>query len=81
VVAGHTPTPYVAQLANYVDGPLVDEDDHALMLDVGACDETGGVPDRIATDCAAAAGAGLGQVGVIRLDDRRTWYAAIADGE
>jgi serine/threonine protein phosphatase 1 len=80
-VAGHTPTPYVVNLANEVAEPLLDDDGHALMLDVGACAETGDVPDRLATDCAAAAGAGLGQVGIVRLDDHRIWYAAIHEGE
>ena len=48
---------------------------------VGASDETGGVPDRIDIDCSAAAGAGRGRVGVMRLDDGEVFYATIKSGE
>jgi serine/threonine protein phosphatase 1 len=81
VVAGHTPTPYVVPLADRVEKPYVDDEGHALMLNVGACDDTGYEPDRIATDCAAAAGAGLGQIGIICLETRKITYAPIAEGE
>jgi serine/threonine protein phosphatase 1 len=81
IVAGHTPSPY---LANYVD-------EHALecatfagqgkVTELGACEQTGGVADRIDIDCAAACGYGMGRVGVMRLDDHQTWYAEVREGE
>lgn len=81
VIAGHTPTPYVAQIADRPSDPVVDDDGHALILEVGASQATGGVSDRIAVDCAAASGAGMGQVGMLRLDDYAALYVPIKEGE
>ena len=41
----------------------------------------GRVADRICIDCSAAAGYPSGRVGVMRLEDRRVWYADINEGE
>lgn len=79
VVAGHTPTLYVER--SYGAPPALGDDGRCQMLFCGACDETGGVPDKIATDCAAAAGVGLGQIGMICLDTLEVTYEAILDGE
>lgn len=79
VVAGHTPTHYVERLFGMA--PARGEDGLCRMLFCGASDATGGVPDKIAIDCAAAAGVGLGQVGMICLDTLEVTYEAVRDGE
>lgn len=79
VVAGHTPTHYVERL--YGAPPALDENGLCRMLFCGAGDETGWIPDKIAIDCAAAAGAGIGQVGMICLDTLEVTYEAVLDDE
>lgn len=80
-VAGHTPSVLIDRYAGEMASRNVDEDGRALLVEVGACQDTGGVPDRIDTDCSAAAGAPQGRVGIMRLEDRRVWLADIAEGE
>ena len=79
VVAGHTPTMYVERI--HGGPPALDENNRCQMLFCGAGEATGGVPDKIAIDCAAAAGAGTGQVGMICLDTLEVTYEAVRDGE
>lgn len=81
VVAGHTPSIYIAQYADRPESKGVDDDGRGCIVRVGACDDTGGVADRIDIDCSAAAGAGQGCVGVLRLDDGEAFCAAIKSGE
>lgn len=80
VVAGHTPT---LNLALFVDPDIdwKDEGGHAKVVRLGACEATGGVADRIDIDSGAAAGAGIGQVSVMRLDDGEIFAAPIKEGE
>ena len=82
VIAGHTPSPYLEQ---WIDAPdvegIVCDDGLGKVVPMGACAATGGVPDRFDIDCAAAGGAGMGRVGVMRLDDHKIWYAEIEEGE
>lgn len=80
VISGHTPTVLLARYAEMMGGPVLNEDDRANMVEVGACWDTFGVADRIDIDCSAAAGAPRGRVGVLRLDDGAEWYAAIEEG-
>ncbi len=81
VVAGHTPSIALACYAGEAAGECVDEEGRGMVVPVGACAATGGVADRIDIDCSAAAGTPRGRVGMVRLDDGATWYAAIKDGE
>ena len=81
VIAGHTPTVLLARYARLMGGPVLNEDDRANMVEVGACWDTFGIADRIDIDCSAAAGAPAGRVGILRLDDRRIFYGAIEEGE
>lgn len=81
VVAGHTPSIVLARYAGLDEGVGVDAEGRGCVVPVGACAETGGVADRIDIDCSAAAGAPRGRVGIVRLDDGATWYAAIKEGE
>ena len=62
-------------------GTGVDENLRGVMVEVGPTRDTGGVADRICIDCSAAAGYPSGRVGVMRLEDRRVWYADINEGE
>ena len=81
VVAGHTPSPY---LAHYVADPSLECATFAgqgKVCELGACEATGGVADRIDIDCGAAGGYGMGRVGVMRLDDHQVWYAEVREGE
>lgn len=82
VIAGHTPSPYLEQ---WIEGPDAEDEvcDEGLgkVVPMGACEKTGGVPDRYDIDCAAAGGTGMGRVGVMRLDDHKIWYAEIEEGE
>lgn len=73
VIAGHTPTPYLSSMAYEVDRDPVGEDGRARMVRVG--------PDRWDIDACAAAGAGVGQVLVLRLDDCEELYEPIGEGE
>ena len=80
-VVGHTPSLLMRRYAGCMATPCMDGDDRALMVEVGACQDTGGVPDRIDIDCSAAAGWPQGRVGIMRLEDRRVWLADIDEGE
>lgn len=73
VVAGHTPTPYLGGMAHQMDRPAVGEDGLARMVRVGE--------DRWDIDACAAAGAGMGQVLVLRLDDGEEFYEPVGEGE
>ena len=80
VVAGHTPTLVVDRLADVTDrtptyGGL------SRMLRLGACPETGGVPDRLAIDTGAGSVPGGGRVMALRLDDGEEFYEMIKPGE
>lgn len=81
VVAGHTPTPYLASMTDDFDRPVRNSDGIAQMVRVGACDATGGVADRWDIDSGAAGGADFGQVTVMRLDDGEEFAEPIRDGE
>lgn len=81
VVAGHTPVIYLPTLTGSLDRLPTDENDRGRMVWVGASAGTGGVPDKVDIDCAAAAGYPTGQVGILRLDDYQEFYAPIAEGE
>ncbi len=81
VVAGHTPSILLAHFADRMEGEGADEDGLGCMVRVGATAATGHVADRIDIDCSAAAGAGQGRVGVMRLDDGAIWYATIRADE
>ena len=80
VIAGHTPTPVVERIADrYTDNSVYDG--RARIMYLGACKETGGVADRIAIDCGAGSGSGLGVVSMLRLDDNEIFYASVGPGE
>ncbi|OUP08438.1 metallophosphoesterase [Collinsella sp. An2] len=81
VVAGHTPSTALGFYAQAGEGVGVTEDGRGVVTPLGACEATGGVADRIDIDCAAAGGADMGRVGVLRLDDGATWYAEVKPGE
>lgn len=81
VVAGHTPSPLLSVYAADEGVACMNEDGKGMVVELGACPATGFVADRIDVDCAAASGAGVGRVGVLRLDDLKTWYAGIREGE
>lgn len=81
VVAGHTPSTALGFYAQAGEGVGVTEDGRGVVTPLGACEATGGVADRIDIDCAAAGGADMGRVGVMRLDDGATWYAEVKPGE
>ncbi|WP_308623478.1 metallophosphoesterase [uncultured Enorma sp.] len=81
VVAGHTPSIVLARYAELQQDACVDAEGRGCVVPVGACDDTGGVADRIDIDCSAAAGAPRGRVGIVCLDDGATWYASVKDGE
>lgn len=81
VVAGHTPTPYLASMTDELDRPVRDENGIAQMVRVGARDATGGVADRWDIDSGAAGGAGFGRVTVMRLDDGEEFAEPVRDGE
>ena len=75
VVCGHTPTVYLSQMTSALDRPATDEEGRTRMVRVGATDNHRDV------DCAAAAGAGIGQVLVLRLDDGAEFYEPVLEGE
>lgn len=83
VIAGHTPVPYVEELAEpgRFDRPARNENGECQVMHLGACDATGGVADRWAIDCGAAGGAGWGRIAMIRLDDGEEFYASVLEGE
>lgn len=80
VIAGHTPSILLYRYANNMCEPVLSPDGRACMVEVGASWDTGGVADRVDIDCSAAGGAPVGRVGVMRLDDRRVFYADIEEG-
>ncbi len=81
VVAGHTPSPYLTYYADVQAADVTDEEGYGKIVELGACEQTGGVADRIDVDSAAAMGYGAGRVGVMRLEDHACFYAAIREGE
>lgn len=81
VVAGHTPSILLGSYATMMTGTGADGELRGVMVEVGACRDTGGVADRIDIDCSAAAGAPSGRVGIMRLEDRRVWLADVEEGE
>lgn len=81
VVAGHTPSTSLGAYATLMCGAGVSEEGQGVMVEVGSSRDTGGVPDRVCIDASAAAGSPYGRVGVMRLEDRRVWYADIKAGE
>ncbi|WP_321973214.1 metallophosphoesterase family protein [Paratractidigestivibacter sp.] len=81
VIAGHTPTVYLAQFVDDEDVCAADEEGRATMVRMGADESTGGVSDRWDIDAGAAGGAGFGRVLVLRLDDGEEFYEDIAEGE
>lgn len=81
VVSGHTPSPYLAMLLGLQPGSCTDERGLGTMVELGSCEGTGHVADKIDIDCAAAMGAGAGRVGILRLDDGERWFADIREGE
>lgn len=81
VIAGHTPVPYVEDIADNFDRPARDENGDCQIMHLGACEATGGVADRWAIDCGAAGGAGWGRIGMVRLDDAAEFYEPVLEGE
>lgn len=81
VIAGHTPTPYLATMAVELDRDPYDEDGRARMVRVGAGPKTGGISDRWDIDSCAASGYGRGQVMILRLDDCEEFYEPVGEGE
>lgn len=81
VVAGHTPSILLGRYATLMAGTGAHEGMYGCMVEVGATRDTFGEADRICVDCAAATGYPSGRVGVMRLEDRRVWYAGIREGE
>lgn len=81
VVAGHTPTIALNIYAGLPADVDLTENGLGRMVLLGATPETGGVADRIDIDCSAAAGAGAGRVGIMRLDDGEIFYGTIREGE
>ncbi len=81
VIAGHTPVPYVTDVADVYDRPARNEAGECQILHLGATDATGGVADRWAIDCGAAGGANWGRIGMVRLDDGAEFYEAVLEGE
>lgn len=81
VVAGHTPTAYLTQMADLIERPVRDEDGLCRMVRVGGRRETHYVADRFDIDSGAAGGHGFGQVSIVRLDDGVEFYEHIEEGE
>ena len=81
VVAGHTPSILLRRYATLMGGTGAHEGMYGCMVEVGATASTFGEADRICVDCAAATGYPSGRVGVMRLEDRRVWYAEVREGE
>ena len=80
-IAGHTPTPYLDEIADHPDRPGVGEGGLGQMVRVGAGDETGGVADRWDIDCGCAGGYGFGRLLLLRLDDGEEFYEPVREGE
>lgn len=81
VIAGHTPTRYLDNMADRPDRSSVSDNGLCRMVRVGACEETGNVADRWDIDCGCAGGAGFGQLLMLRLDDGEEIYEAVREGE
>ncbi len=81
VIAGHTPVPYVEDLADVYDRSARDDDGYCRVMHLGATDQTGGVADRWAIDCGAAGGAHWGSLAMIRLDDGMEFYEPVLEDE
>jgi serine/threonine protein phosphatase 1 len=81
VIAGHTPVPYVEELADVYDRPARNEEGLCQVMHLGATDATGGVADRWAIDCGAAGGANWGRIAMVRLDDGKEFYAEVLEDE
>lgn len=81
VVAGHTPTLLSAMYMDKRSAPPESEQDRPCIAYLGACQDTGGVADRIDIDCGCAAGPGLGRLGVLCLDTGAVHYEEIFDDE
>lgn len=81
VIAGHTPTTYLAHMADRPDRSSTDIRGLCHMVRVGACAATGHVADRWDIDCGCAGGAGYGQLLMLRLDDEREFYQPVLNGE
>ncbi len=81
VVAGHTPSVVLPRYSDVDADAGRDAEGGGRVVPVGACEATGGVPDRYDVDCSAAMGAPGGRVGVMRLDDGEVWYANVEEGE
>lgn len=80
VVSGHTPSLYLGRYGRLMSGTGVTEDLQGCVVEAGACRDTGGEADRICIDCAAATGSPTGRVGIMRLEDRATWYVPVGEG-
>lgn len=81
LIVGHTPAPYLSVYSGDESVVGATEEGLGKITALGACEATGGVPDRVDIDCAAAGGAGVGRVGILRLDDGEVWYAPVREGE
>ncbi len=81
VIAGHTPVPYVEDVADVYDRPARDDDGQCQVMHLGACEATGNVADRWAIDCGAAGGPGWGRIAMVRLDDGVEFYEPVLEGE
>lgn len=81
VIAGHTPVPYVEQLADVYDRPARNDEGECQVMHLGIGEATGGVADRWAIDCGAAGGAGWGRIAMVRLDDGAEFYEPVLEGE
>lgn len=78
VIAGHTPTPYIAEMADHPDRSGVGPDGLGRMVRVGACAKTGQVYDRWDIDAGCAGGYGFGKLLFLRLDDGSEFYEPVA---
>lgn len=81
VVAGHTPTVYLPDMADKPDRDPFNSRGLCQMVRVGACEATGNVADRWDIDCGAAGGASFGQLLMLRLDDEEEFYEPVRAGE
>jgi serine/threonine protein phosphatase 1 len=81
VVAGHTPTPFLDDMADRPDRSGVGKDGLGQMVKVGACEQTGGVADRWDIDAGCAGGHGFGKLLLLKLDDGQEFYEPVQEGE
>lgn len=80
VVAGHTPTMYVFEIADSASRPATDNG-LSVMLELGAGTNPSGVADRLAIDCGAGSVPGSGRLCMLRLDDGEVFYENLGFGE